>query len=50
MGRHDDLHTPTDDAEKIDFEKMQRLSRLVYAVTAELGNRETSIRPAAVQK
>ncbi len=49
-GRHEDLHLPTDDAEKIDYEKMQRLSQLVYEVTAELGNREQSIRPAAVKK
>jgi len=49
-GRHEDLHAPTDDAEKIDFEKVQRLSQLIYEVTAELGNRDRSIRPAAVQK
>jgi len=49
-GRHEDLHAPTDDAEKIDFEKMQRLSQLIYAVTAELGNRDKSIRPAPVTK
>jgi hypothetical protein len=49
-GRHEDLHAPTDDAEKIDFEKVQRLSQLIYEVTAELGNRNKSIRPAPVQK
>jgi len=49
-GRHDDLHAPSDDAEKIDFEKMQRLSQLIYEVTVELGNRDTSIRPAAAPK
>jgi len=49
-GRHEDLHAPTDDAEKVDFEKVQRLSQLIYEVTAELGNRDKSIRPAAVQK
>jgi Zn-dependent M28 family amino/carboxypeptidase len=49
-GRHEDLHAPTDDAEKVDFEKVQRLSQLIYEVTADLGNREKSIRPAAVQK
>jgi di/tripeptidase len=43
-GRHDDMHGPGDDAEKIDFEKVQRISQLVYAVTADLGNREKSIR------
>jgi Zn-dependent M28 family amino/carboxypeptidase len=49
-GRHEDLHAPGDDAEKIDFEKVQRLSQLIYEVTAELGTRDASIRPAAVQK
>ena len=44
-GRYDDLHSPGDDAEKIDFEKVQRISQLVYEVTADLGNREKSIRP-----
>lgn len=46
-GHHDDLHAPGDDAEKIDFEKTQRLSQLIYAVAAELGGRDASIRPAA---
>jgi len=46
-GRHEDLHAPTDDADKIDYEKVQRLSQLIYAVTVELGVRNTSIRPAA---
>ena len=44
------LHAPADDPEKIDFEKVQRISQLVYAVTADLGNRDKSIRPAAAQK
>ena len=34
-GRHEDLHAPTDDAEKVDYEKVQRLSQLIYEVTAE---------------
>jgi len=49
-GRHEDLHGPGDDPEKIDFEKVQRLSQLVYEVTAELGNRAASIRPASAPK
>jgi len=49
-GLHDDLHTPGDDAEKVDFEKVQRLSQLVYEVAAELGNRKSSIRPATPAK
>jgi hypothetical protein len=49
-GRHEDVHGPADDAEKIDFEKVERLSQLVYEVAAELGNRDKSIRPAVVKK
>lgn len=47
-GRHEDLHTPTDDPEKIDYEKMQKLSQLVYEITTEIGNRRSSLR-AVVQ-
>ncbi len=43
-GRHEDLHAPSDDAEKIDFEKAQRLSQLVYAVAAEVGGRDAPLR------
>ncbi len=49
-GEHADLHLPGDDAEKIDFEKMQRISQLVYLVTADLGNREKSITPPSTPK
>jgi Zn-dependent M28 family amino/carboxypeptidase len=44
-GRHQDLHMPTDDAEKIDYEKMQKLTQLAYEVTVELGNRKLPLRP-----
>ena len=40
-GHHEDVHMPTDDVEKIDFEKMQKISQLVYLLTKELGNKET---------
>jgi Zn-dependent M28 family amino/carboxypeptidase len=43
-GRHDDLHAPSDDAEKIDFEKAQRLAQLIYAVAAEVGGRDAPLR------
>ncbi|MFH0989174.1 MAG: M20/M25/M40 family metallo-hydrolase [bacterium] len=46
-GRHDDLHRPTDDAENIDFEKMQKLTQLVYEITTELGNRQQPMRVVA---
>jgi Zn-dependent M28 family amino/carboxypeptidase len=49
-GRHDDLHAPTDDPAKIDFEKVQRLSQLVYEVAAELATRDKSIRPVVAKK
>lgn len=39
-GHHDDVNTPTDDPEKVDFEKTQQISRLVYEVTMELANRD----------
>ena len=43
-GRHEDLHLPTDDTENIDFEKMQKLTQLVYEVTVEIGNQRPSLR------
>jgi hypothetical protein len=39
-GHHADVNLPSDDVEKLDFEKMQRISQLVYEVTKELGERE----------
>lgn len=39
-GHHEDANRPTDDAEKLDYEKTQRISQLVYEVTMELANRE----------
>lgn len=39
-GHHKDLHRPTDDAEKIDYEKMQKISQLVYFLTYKLANTE----------
>jgi hypothetical protein len=38
-GHHEDVNQPTDDPEKVDYEKVQRISQLVYEVTMELGNR-----------
>jgi len=40
-GVHEDLHRPTDTVEKCDFDKMARVSRLVYAVTRAVGNHST---------
>jgi len=39
-GHHDDVNRPTDDAEKLDYEKAQEIARLVYEITMELGSRE----------
>jgi len=38
-GMHEDLHRPTDDPEKIEYDKMQKIAQLVYELTMELGNR-----------
>jgi hypothetical protein len=39
-GHHDDVNMPTDDPEKLDFEKAEKISRLAYELTMELANRE----------
>nr|NIM58860.1 M20/M25/M40 family metallo-hydrolase [Candidatus Aminicenantes bacterium] len=35
-GHHDDVHLPSDDADKIDFEKMEKISKLTYWILKEL--------------
>jgi len=37
-GHHDDVNRPTDDAEKLDYDKAERITRLAYEVAMELGN------------
>jgi hypothetical protein len=39
-GHHEDVNLPTDDPEKLDYEKAEKIARLVYEVTMELGGRE----------
>lgn len=39
-GLHEDYHQPSDDVEKINFEKVQMASRLIYELARELGDRE----------
>jgi Zn-dependent M28 family amino/carboxypeptidase len=39
-GHHDDVNRPTDDPEKLDYEKAEKISRLVYEIVMELGNRD----------
>ena len=46
-GIHPDLHKPTDDAEKIEYDKMQRIAQLVYELAMELGNADEP--PCAVK-
>lgn len=43
-GVHEDYHRPSDHVEKIDFEKMEKITRTIYATALELGNRP--IRPS----
>ncbi|MDD8026751.1 MAG: M20/M25/M40 family metallo-hydrolase [Acidobacteriota bacterium] len=38
-GSHPDYHRATDDADKIDYEKAEALSRLTYELAAELGDK-----------
>jgi len=37
-GHHKDVHTPNDDAENIDYEKMHKVSQLVYYFTVKMAN------------
>ncbi|MES2517231.1 MAG: M28 family peptidase [Bacteroidota bacterium] len=39
-GVHDDYHQPTDDVEKIEFNKMEKRARLVFYLTWDIANRE----------
>lgn len=42
-GVHDDYHQPGDDVEKIEFDLLEKRSRLVFHTTWELANREERI-------
>ncbi len=39
-GTHEDYHKPTDDVDKIDFEKIEKTTRLVFYTAWEIANRE----------
>lgn len=43
-GVHKDYHKPTDTVEKINFNKMAKIARLIFATGWELANREDRIR------
>mgnify|MGYP002395882881 CR=1 FL=1 len=40
-GTHEDYHQPTDTVEKINFEKMSKIGRLIFHTAWELANRDT---------
>ncbi len=42
-GVHDDYHQPTDDVEKIEFNKMEKRAKLVYYMAWDLANRDNRI-------
>ena len=42
-GEHGDLHRPTDDPDKIEYDKMQKIARLVYELTIEFANRDAKL-------
>lgn len=42
-GTHEDYHRPSDTVEKINFEKMEKIGRLVFHTTWELANRQKRI-------
>jgi hypothetical protein len=49
-GGTEDLHKPTDDPEKIDFSKLQKVSQLVYALVMELGNTDENLQMRSQQR
>ncbi len=42
-GVHEDYHKPTDDVEKIDFEKLERTTKLVFYTAWEIANRDKNL-------
>jgi hypothetical protein len=40
-GVHEDYHRPSDTPDKIDYRKMEKVARTVYATMWELANRPT---------
>ncbi|MDJ1493229.1 M28 family peptidase [Cytophagaceae bacterium DM2B3-1] len=43
-GTHEDYHRPTDDIEKINFAKIEKIARLVFHTAWEVANREERIK------
>ncbi len=42
-GTHEDYHKPTDDVEKIDFEKIEKTTKLVFYTAWKIANRESRL-------
>ncbi len=40
-GEHADYHRPSDSADKIDYQKMEKVTRTIYMTVWELANRQT---------
>lgn len=49
-GVHDDYHQPTDDIEKIDFTKMEKISKLVFFTAWQLANQTERIKVDSSKK
>lgn len=49
-GTHKDYHKPSDTIEKINFEKMEKIAKLVFHTTWELANRDERIKVDVVGK
>ncbi|MGB0165322.1 MAG: M28 family peptidase [Luteibaculum sp.] len=43
-GTHDDYHKPTDTVEKIEFDKMEKITRLVFHTAWEIANRDERLK------
>src|SRR5690606_5964611 len=43
-GTHDDYHRPTDTIDKINFEKMEKIGRLIFHTAWEIANRDERIK------
>ena len=48
-GTHEDYHRPSDTIDKINFERMAKVGRLIFHTTWELANRDARIRLNAVK-
>jgi Zn-dependent M28 family amino/carboxypeptidase len=43
-GVHEDYHQPTDDVEKIDFDQVQKIGRLVFYMAWDITNRNERLK------